>query len=258
VEPEDVRDSRAPTLTDDVTILVVEDDPAVAHVLAAALRARGYGVRVAATGRAALDGAWNDQPDVVVLDLGLPDADGIDVCRAMRTWFPNPIIVLSADGAEDRKIAALEEGADDYVTKPFSMPEFMARLRVALRHRKLVASVMDAALHVVGDVVLDTGARTVEVAGRPVDLTRKEFSLFTLLARQPGRVLTHRTIIQHVWGETAGDGTSSLRVHVTQLRKKIGQGPERPRILTEPGVGYRLVVPPAGMPTPDGVPDTDP
>jgi two-component system KDP operon response regulator KdpE len=227
-------------------VLVVEDDPAVAEVVETALRGRGYRVAVAATGTAGIEASWRDRPDVVILDLGLPDVDGIDVCRTLRTWYANPIIVLSADGAEDRKVAALDEGADDYVTKPFSMPELLARLRVALRHRRLVATAADPAAFTVGDLVVDTGARQVSVAGRPVELTRREFDLLALLARRPGRVLTHGTILDQVWGSRAGAGTTSLRVHVTQLRKKLGAGPARPRLLSEPGVGYRLVAPPDG------------
>jgi two-component system KDP operon response regulator KdpE len=231
-------------VTDGIGILLVEDDPAVAEVVETALRARGYRVTVAPTGTAGIEAGWRDAPDVVILDLGLPDVDGIEVCRALRTWYANPIIVLSADGAEDRKVAALDEGADDYVTKPFSMPELLARLRVALRHRRLVATVADPTVVAVGDLVLDPGGRQATVDGGPLELTRKEFDLLALLARQPGRVLTHGAILDHVWGARADAGTTSLRVHVTQLRRKLGEGPGRPRLLTEPGVGYRLVAPP--------------
>jgi two-component system KDP operon response regulator KdpE len=239
-----VRGSRSPSPDVDAAILLVEDDPVVAEVVETALGGRGYRVTVAGTGAAGVEATWSGRPDVVILDLGLPDLDGIDVCRTLRTWFANPIIVLSADGAEDRKVAALDQGADDYVTKPFSMPELLARLRVALRHRRLVATAADPAVVAVGDVVIDTGARTVEVDGRPVDLTRKEFDLLVLLARQPGRVFTHGTILDHVWDDRTGaSGTTSLRVHVTQLRRKLGDGPGRPQLVTEPGVGYRLLAP---------------
>jgi two-component system KDP operon response regulator KdpE len=241
--PGAVRTSQSPSRIDDAKVLVVEDDAALAEIVSIALTSRGYRVHVAPTGRAALDTSWVEQPDVVILDLGLPDIDGIDVCRALRRWFYNPIVVLSADGAEDRKITALDEGADDYVTKPFSMGELLARLRVALRHRRAIAAVADPAVLEVGDITIDTGAHAVAVAGRAVELRRKEFDLLVLLARQPGRVFTHSTILTHVWGSSGDGNTGSLRVHMTQLRKKLGQGSDRPRLLTEPGVGYRLIMP---------------
>jgi two-component system KDP operon response regulator KdpE len=233
--------SRSASRSAELSVLVVEDDPVVAEVVAAALAARGYAVREAATGAAAVAAAEADPPDVVVLDLGLPDLDGIEVCRRLRTWSTNPIVVLSADGAEDRKVAALDAGADDYVTKPFSMKELLARLRVAERHRSVLARVVDDVVLHLGDVVVDTGAREVRVAGAPVALTRKEFALLELLARNAGRVLTHGLLLAEVWGRDGG-GTESLRVHVVQLRRKLGSGPERPRIESDPGTGYRLVL----------------
>jgi two-component system KDP operon response regulator KdpE len=221
---------------------VVEDEPAVADVVATALRARGHAVRVAVTGGSALDEASVSEPDLVILDLGLPDLDGIDVCRQLRRWSHNPIIVLSADGAEDRKVAALDEGADDYVTKPFSMPELLARMRVAFRHRQLVGAVLDPARFELGDLSIDTGARVATVDGRDLELTRMEFDVLALLARTPGRVFTHGTILEHVGGPRSTGTTGSLRVHVTHLRRKLGDGPRRPQIETDPGVGYRLVL----------------
>ena len=213
----------------------------MAEVVETALAVRGHRVRVAVNARAGLEQASLEEPDVVLLDLGLPDGDGLEVCAALRRWFRNPIIVLSADGAEDRKVAALDLGADDYVTKPFSMPELLARLRVAMRHRNLVASALDPALLVVGDVEIDTAARTVRIAGAQVDLTRKEFGLLALFARNPGKVLTHGLIFSQVWGSGTGS-TESLRVHMTHLRRKLGGGPTRPTLVSEPGVGYRLVL----------------
>ena len=226
----------------DSSVLLVEDDPAVAEVVAAALGRHGYRVATAATGTAAIDAVTLEEPDIVVLDLGLPDVDGIEVCRRMRRWTRHPIIVLSADGSEDRKVAALDEGADDYVTKPFSMPELLARLRVAERHRHLVSQLVDEPVIAVGDVLIDTAGRLITIRGEACDTTRKEFDLLTLLARNAGKVLTHGVLLTHVWGGSGG-GRDSLRVHIAQLRRKLGTGPDRPSILSEPATGYRLVVP---------------
>jgi two-component system KDP operon response regulator KdpE len=227
---------------DDASLLVVEDDRSLAAVVSTALDARGYRVTVARTGRAALELASLEEPDLVLLDLGLPDIDGIEVCRELRRWYRHPILVLSADGAEDRKIGALDEGADDYVTKPFSMPELFARVRVALRHRAAMAAVVDATVIDVGSLQIDTGAYTVTVDHEPVDLTPKEFALLVLLARNPSRVITHNTCFEHVWRDPEHATNEALRVHVAQLRKKLGDGPHTPRVVTEPGVGYRLVM----------------
>jgi len=199
-------------------------------------------VVTAATGEAALRSAAVEAPDVVVLDLGLPDLDGVDVCRRVRQWSDVPIIVLSAEGSDVRKVAALDEGADDYVTKPFSMPELLARVRVALRHRGASAEAAPPVLRV-GDVEVDISMHRVQVGGREVELTPKEFSFLALLARYPGRVLTHRTILQEVWGPEYGTETQYLRVYASQLRKKLDDDPAQPRLVTEPGVGYRLVDP---------------
>jgi len=223
-------------------MLLVEDDRSVARVVGAALRARGYAVEVAATGGAALEAAERDAPAVVLLDLGLPDIDGLDVCRQLRRWSNVPIIVVTADGADERKVRALDDGADDYITKPFSMPELMARIRVALRHRQ-AAGVVDRSVIEVGDLSIDVAQRRVLVAGREVDLRPKEFALLVVLARHAGRVLTHRAILQEVWGPDAERDTQNLRVYAGLLRKKLGDDPARPRIVTEPGVGYRLVDP---------------
>ena len=224
-----------------MSILVVDDEPAIIRALTAALTTRGYGVVTATTGQQALDRVLHATPTAVVLDLGLPDVDGIEVCRRIRAWSDVPIIVLTAEGSEDRKVAALDEGADDYVTKPFSMPELLARLRVALRHRRPPGTAMDEAVHVVGDLRVDAARRAVTVGGRTVELTPKEFGFLLVLARHPGRVVTHRMILQEVWGPEFGTETQYLRVYASQLRKKLDDDPERPRLVTEPGVGYRLV-----------------
>jgi two-component system KDP operon response regulator KdpE len=215
----------------------------MAEIVATALRARGHEVDIATTGEAALRAVSLNEVDVVILDLGLPDIDGVEVCLRLRRWFRNPILVLSADGDEQRKVAALEGGADDYVTKPFSMPELLARLGVALRHRAAVATAIDPVAMSLGDLRLDEGAHAATIDGAPLRLARKEFALLAVLARNPGRVLTHRWLLTRVWGTTDSAKTETLRVHVNQLRRKLGEGPRRPKVLTEPGVGYRLVQP---------------
>jgi two-component system KDP operon response regulator KdpE len=161
----------------------------------------------------------------------------------MREWSRAPILVVTADGAEDRKIEALDEGADDYVTKPFSMPELLARLRVAVRHSRALGPAVSAGLYQAGDLRIDLSEHSVTQAGRPVDLTPKEFAFLALLARQPGKVLTHRAILRHVWGPDAEDRTEYLRTYANQLRKKLRDGPGAPKLVTEPAVGYRLIEP---------------
>jgi two-component system KDP operon response regulator KdpE len=222
-------------------VLVVEDEAAMARVMSASLQARGYEVSVARSGQDGLDRSAAEDPAVVILDLGLPDIDGIEVCRRMRQWSRAPIIVVTADGAEDRKILALDEGADDYITKPFSMPELLARLRVALRHRRALGPLVDDALLEVGDVTIDVADRTATVGGEHMELTPKEFEFLALLARYQGKVLTHRTILRQVWGPDALGRTEYLRTYANQLRKKLRDDPASPRLVTEPGVGYRLV-----------------
>ena len=229
------------------TVLVVDDEPAMLRVLRAALDARGYHVRTAMTGQRAIDDVATDAPDLVMLDLGLPDIDGVEVCRRIRSWSQVPILVLSAEGSDDRKVRALDEGADDYVTKPFSMPELLARVRVALRHRPSAGATDELAVLEVGDIRVDVAHHQVTVGGTPVDLTPKEFGFLALLARWPGRVLTHRMILQEVWGPEYGSETQYLRVYASQLRKKLGDDPDNPRLVTEPGVGYRLVEPHADL-----------
>ena len=234
-------------------ILVVDDEPAILRALRAGLEARGHEAVVAVTGQEAIGKVATEDPDVVVLDLGLPDMDGLEVCRRIREWSDVPIVVLTAEGSDDRKVRALDDGADDYVTKPFSMAELLARVRVALRHRASAggaggargAAGVDAAVLEVGDVRLDLGRHQASVAGRPVELTPKEFAFLAFLARWPGRVLTHRAILQEVWGPEYGTETQYLRVYASQLRKKLEDDPDRPRLVTEPGVGYRLVDPAA-------------
>jgi len=227
-------------------VLVVDDERPILRALSAALTARGYAPEVALTGAEALERAALDDPAAVILDLGLPDLDGIEVLRRIRGWSDVPVIVLTAEGAEDRKVKALDDGADDYVTKPFSTPELLARLGVALRHRPASGGAHDdpsgpGPVLEVGDVRVDIPHHVAEVAGRRLELTPKEFGLLALLARHAGRVLTHRMILQAVWGPEYGTESEYLRVYASQLRKKMAEDPARPRLVTEPGVGYRLI-----------------
>ena len=222
----------------DATVLIVDDDASLLRVLVAAFEARQFDVATATGGRPALDHLTISEPDVVILDLGLPDIDGIEVCRLMRRIARCPIIVLSADGADDRKVAALDGGADDYVTKPFSTPELFARVRVALRHRKALAAIVDEAVVTVGDVRVDVDGHVASVGSEPLDLTPKEFALLALLARNAGKVLTHRRVLDVVWGP--GQSLDTLRTHVSHLRRKLGDAGSSVSVASEPGVGYRL------------------
>jgi two-component system KDP operon response regulator KdpE len=224
------------------TVLVVDDEHAIVRALTAALEARGYEAVSARTGSEALHLAATRPVSLIVLDLNLPDLDGVEVCQRIREWSQVPIIVLTVEGADDRKVSALDEGADDYITKPFSMPELLARVRVALRHREGPTTVEDAVFEV-GDLRIDLARRDVRVGGREIELTPKEFDFLALLARFPGRVITHRMLLQEVWGPQYGTETQYLRVYASQLRKKLEDDPEAPRLITEPGVGYRLVDP---------------
>ncbi|HEY2427577.1 MAG TPA: response regulator transcription factor [Acidimicrobiales bacterium] len=228
-------------MADEPTLLVVEDEVAMTKVLTASMTARGYRVVAARTGEEGLVLAASDPPAVVVLDLGLPDIDGLEVCRRIRGWSEVPIIVLTADGSEQRKVDALDCGADDYVTKPFSMPELLARVRVATRH---AARITDPDVLDVGDLHIDVGAHQVTLAGSHLDLTPKQFGFLTLLAKRPGMVVTHRAILEKVWGPRDVHHIEYVRIFAAQLRRKLGEAPGSPRLLTEPGVGYRLVASP--------------
>lgn len=223
-------------------VLVVDDDPSILTTVKAGLIARHFQVTAVATATAAIDSLMKSTPDVVVLDLGLPDMDGIDVVRRIRDESVVPIIVLSADGSEARKVLALELGADDYVTKPFSIAELVARVRVALRHQPRVDD--GPAIHVitVGALTIDVGEHICTVNGEPIDLTPKEFGMLAVLARRPGRLVTHQMLLQEVWGHEYRTENHYLRVYASQLRKKLGEGPQIPEIRAESGVGYRLVL----------------
>lgn len=224
------------------TVLLVDDDPALVRVLVVGFEARGYTTLVAKTGEEALEHPRLGDVDIVVLDLGLPDLDGLTVCQHLDRLTAASIIVLSADGAEDRKVDALDAGADDYLTKPFSMPELLARVRVALRHRRALGAIVDDSLLQVGLLRIDLGSHEAMLVDQPMDLTPKEFALLTLLARNAGRVLSHRMILDQVWGPN--QALDTLRTHVSQLRRKLGDGVLTPKLITAPGVGYRLVAEP--------------
>ncbi len=224
----------------DQSILVVDDEPAILRALTTALTARGYRVLQAMNGQTAIEMVAINPPDAIVLDLRLPDIDGVEVCRRVRTWSSVPIIVLSADGLDQRKVEALDEGANDYVTKPYSTPELLARLRAVLRSSAAGKALGEDGVLVVGDLRIDQARRTVTVGDREVDFTPKEFAFLALLARHQGRVLTHRTILQEVWGPKYGTETQYLRVYAGQIRKKLEDDMRNPRLVTDLGVGYRL------------------
>ena len=220
-------------------ILLVDDEPNILGTLAPLLRTRGYEVFTAMNGRAALEAVDREKPDLIVLDLGLPDIDGVDLCREIRDGRSVPIVVLSARGAEGDKVRALDVGADDYVTKPFGAEELLARIRAALRRSEAPAPPSEPIVR--GGLTIDRERFRVLRDGNEVRLTPKEFELLTYLAQHPGRVLTHRAILRAIWGPNAVDQPEHLRVLIGALRKKIEANPSSPKyILTEPWVGYRF------------------
>jgi two-component system, OmpR family, KDP operon response regulator KdpE len=222
-------------------VLVVEDDPAMLKFLRAALGAQEYRVVEAGTAREAMIAATTYNPELILLDLGLPDGDGIDIARRIREWSRIPIVVISARGREDDKVAALDAGADDYLTKPFGTRELLARIRVALRRAASSGTPDASAVVDVGPLHLDLVRREVKVHERDVHLTPIEYRLLVLLAQNAGKVLTHRQILVEVWGPPYVNETHYLRVFMAQLRRKIEADPNRPRLLvTEAGVGYRM------------------
>ena len=227
-------------MTRPVQILLVDDEVSIQRAMAPLLRSRGYMVSVAGTGREALDLFERERPDLVILDLGLPDMDGTAVCREVRERADTPILILSARGAEKDKVAALDHGADDYVTKPFGPEELMARVRAALRRSLGQEGTLHGQL-ARGDLTIDFDRRRVHRGDVEIRLTPKEFELLTLLVTHAGRVLTHRAILKAIWGTQGSDQPEHLRVLMGQLRKKIEPDPANPRyLLTEPWVGYRF------------------
>jgi two-component system KDP operon response regulator KdpE len=222
-------------------VLLIEDEPQMRRVLRATLRARDYSVVEAGTAREGLMQAAGRNPEVILLDLGLPDLDGLEVTRELRRWTNAPIIVISARGQEADKVAALDLGADDYLTKPFSEVELLARIRVALRHAALPPGGEADAIFEAGEIRVDLARRVVLRAGEEVHLTPTEYKLLTTLIRNAGRVVTHGQLLKEVWGANYREQTHYLRVYMAQLRHKLEKDPARPRFLTtEPGVGYRL------------------
>lgn len=226
-------------MSDGIHVLVVDDEIQIRRFLKYSLEANGYHVFETATGQEALAKAAQIRPDLTILDLGLPDLDGLEVLKRLREWMTMPIIILSVRDADRDKIAALDAGADDYLTKPFSVDELMARMRVAKRHTKPEPEVQ---VFTSGSLKVDLSRRSVTVNDEPIHLTPTEYALLRLLIQHAGRVLTHHQILREVWGPEYVDETHYLRVYVAQLRQKIEPDPAVPTIiLTEPGVGYRLI-----------------
>jgi two-component system KDP operon response regulator KdpE len=222
-------------------ILLIEDEPQMRRFLRAALGGHDYRLVEAGTAKEGLAHAAARNPDVILLDLGLPDTDGLEVTRQIREWSATPIIVLSARGREQDKVAALDLGADDYVTKPFGVEELLARIRVALRHASLPPGAAAESVFEAADFKMDLAQRQVFRGGEEVHLTPTEYKLLAMLVRNAGKLLTHRQLLHDVWGSNYSAQTHYLRIYVMQLRQKIEQDPTRPRlILTEPGVGYRF------------------
>jgi two-component system KDP operon response regulator KdpE len=220
-------------------ILVVDDDAGLARALAINLRAHGYDVETALDGRTALTAAGARRPDLVILDLGLPDLDGVEVVGGLRGWSTSPILVLSARNTQDQKVAALDAGADDYVTKPFGMDELLARVRAALRRGS--PGDPEQAVVETDSFTVDLRAHRVTAGDGEVRLTPTEWHLLEVLVRHPGQLVTQRQLLQEVWGPAYGTETNYLRVYLSQLRRKLENDPTNPRhIITEPGVGYRF------------------
>ncbi len=226
-------------------VLLIDDDAALVRGLHIGLEALGHAVSVAATGRDGLSRAAVDSPDVVVVDLGLPDIDGIELCRQLREWSSVPIVVLSADGREDRKVEAFEYGADDYVTKPFGIREFDARLRVAQRHAGTSAETGEAAVFTAGDLVVDLVHHEVRLRGEAIDLTSTELAFLAYLVKNAGKLCSHQLILSHVWGLRSTDAAGYLHVYAYRLRKKLHDD-QGTLIVTVPRVGYKLSIAGAG------------
>lgn len=231
-----------PAAGDGPLVLVVDDEPQIRRYLRTALPVNGWRVREAADGAAALRDAATSPPDLVLLDLGLPDLDGLEVVRRLREWFTGPILVVSAREAEKQKVEALDAGADDYLVKPFAFGELTARMRACLRRAVEPAGAAAAGVFQTGPLRIDYGARRASVDGTEVKLTPIEYKLLCVLAKYAGRIVTQKQLLTAVWGPHAQSRGHYLRVYMTHLRRKLGPDPSRPGLFeTEPGVGYRLV-----------------
>jgi two-component system KDP operon response regulator KdpE len=223
-------------------ILVVDDEPKIRMFIRANLEARGYEVYLAIDGVEAVEMAASVLPDVIVLDVNMPRMDGIEACRQIREWTNTPIIILSVREDEKDKVRALDEGADDYITKPFGIEELLARIRVALRHTTIITP--DAPVLTIGDLEVDLSKHLVKLRGQFVQLTRTEYELLAYLVSNYGKLLTHRELLHNVWGSEYGEEIEYVRTFINQLRRKIEDDPSNPRfIVTEPRVGYRFVKP---------------
>ena len=222
-------------------ILLIEDEPQMRRFLRVIMQGHGYRMVEATTGEEGLTQTATRNPDIVLLDLGLPDIDGLEVTQRLREWSDVPIIVISAREQEQDKIKALDAGADDYLTKPFGAGELLARLRVALRHRSMQQSGHKESLFIIDNLKVDLSKRQVLLAGKEIHLTPIEYKLLAVLIRNAGKVVTHSQLLKEVWGATYAQQTQYLRVYMAQLRHKLEADPARPRFLiNEPGVGYRL------------------
>ena len=228
-------------MTQEATIVLIEDESEIRRFLRTTLPGHGFRVYEATTGQGGLIEVKTRNPDIILLDLGLPDVDGIDVIRQVREWTPTPIIVLSAREQEQQKVSALDQGADDYVTKPFGINELLARIRTALRHAARPDGAETNSYFTFGKVRVELGRRQVFVADKEIHLTQIEYKLLTTLVRHAGRVVTHRQLLKEVWGPLQVEESHYLRVYMRQLRNKLESNPAHPKFLvTELGVGYRL------------------
>jgi len=222
-------------------ILVIDDERQILRAIRTILTEKQFRVTTASRGEEGLAVAAANEPDLVILDLGLPDMDGVEVCQRLREWTQTPIIILSVRDSERDKVAALDMGADDYLTKPFGIEELLARVRVALRHSSRMQGTQSKVVNA-GTITIDLAFHIVKRGDEQVKLTGREYKLLAYLASNHGRVLTHQSILTHVWGPEDADHTEYLRVYMRQLRKKLELDPERPQyILTEPGIGYRFI-----------------
>jgi two-component system KDP operon response regulator KdpE len=222
-------------------IVIIEDDPPIRRFLRTGLRTQDFTIYEASTGKQGIIEAEVRKPDLIILDLGLPDMDGVEVIKAIRSWSTVPIIILSARSNEQNKIDALDAGADDYLTKPFGFGELLARIRVALRHSTRTGAASSSEIFTSGDLSIDLHNRIVTVAGEEIHLTPIQYRLLTVLIKYPGKVLTHQQILKEVWGPSYQENAHYLRIYMSQLRQKLEADPTQPKyLMTESGVGYRF------------------